>query len=512
MGYTTNSNLIIPWGIGLYPIADATSATAGVTEKQAANPAGVNSSSAYTIGWHADSSNSLFQVQWRWQRRLNPAQALVIEPGGSELWYGWDGADLSSGTQGTLGEYGAWQGNTLSGETATVSMPRGGGAANPDRTFYLWNSDTARVIQLAIPYDMSDYDAARLEIQVRTFTFPLNTDKPVSNWGSAVVTIGFEPTTTTTAERNADGSVTVSVQTNLTRGGNLVQFPAFYADGTELGGGISAVVEDDFTVTIPAEYAPTDTLQFSGATITTADGISANTWATELGGAIQELPITEIQPGATIPQPTVTVDADGNVTVSGSGYDGVAVRVSYVDEEGNSYSEVVDMVQDGDTWTGTMQTPPLDVVVDVTTVCTVGDDWKGWTQGATVDSHGLVMFDWPGSDGLRIRYNPDRQLTVDLMGDVVSIQGAALPKSRHSTSRTSSMTMTGTLINPAEDSYNGDAWLAQLEVFNEPHDWIFRTPNGLRRRVSVESYTPAWATQSANRIMQVTINMQEVQG
>ena len=72
------------------------------------------------------------------------------------------------------------------------------------------------------------------------------------------------------------------------------------------------------------------------------------------------------------------------------------------------------------------------------------------------------------------------------------------------------MTMTGTLINPAEDAYNGDGWLADVEKLNAPHDWYFRTPNGLRRRVSVESYTPAWATQSANRIMDITVVMQEV--
>lgn len=513
MGYSVQSNYVIPWGIGLYPIANATSNTKGVTDKTAQNPIGVKSGSKLTIGWHADGTQSTFQVQWRWMRRLNPAQAILIDSGGSDIWYAWNGADLSSGTQGSMGEWGAWQGSVLANEDSISSMPRGGGAANPDRTFYLWNpSDSpAHVVEIAIPYDMTTYDAAKLQIQVRCFNFPLDATKKVSEWGSAEVFIGFIPTSSTTAGRNDDGTVTLSVNTNWTRGGNLVQFPAFYnSDGLNIGGGINEVTEDDFELTIPAQYAPESTLYFNGATFTTSDGIAYDLWANELGGDVQSLAITTVVPVTPITEPTVTIDEDGNVKVADNGYDSVLMRASYVDEEGNSYSELVTLTLDDGYWTGTIPTPPLDVDVNFTTVCIVGGDWDSWTKTAKVDSGGYVMFDWPDSDGLRIKYNPDRQVTVSLLGSVVSIMGDELPVSRKSLSRTSSMTMTGTLINPAEDLYNGDAWLAQLEVLNEPHDWIFRTPNGMRRRVSIESYTPAWATQSANRVMDVTIVMEEV--
>lgn len=512
MGYQTNDSLIVPWGIGLYPIADATSNSRGVTARTAANPIGADGSTALTIGWHADGGHTLFQVQWQWMRRLNPAQALVIEPGGSDLWYGWDGADLSSGTQGTLGEYGAWQGNVLASEVSTSSMPRTGGAANPERTYYLWNptDSPAHVVQIAVPYDVSTYDAARLHIRARTLTYPSSTTKVVSNWGEAEVFIGFVPSTTTTAERNEDGSVTLSVQTNLQRGGNLAQFTAFYgADGSKLVGGVSSEVGDDFTVTIPAELAPDDTLRFGGSTITTSDGVGSDPWAAELGGAVHELPITSVQPVTPIPEPVVTVDSTGAVTVEDDGYDSVLVRCSYVDEDGNSYSEQVEMTLDDGVWTGHIPTPPLDVVVDVTTVCTVGDDWDSWTIPAKVDSGGLIMLDW-GDSHFALKYNVMRAYSIDMQGDTVEIAGRDLPVSRHGLGHTSKMTVTGRIINPAKMPAIGDMWLAELRQLEEPHDWILRAPGGMRRRISIETYVPQFDDSTSETLADITITANEV--
>ena len=72
--------------------------------------------------------------------------------------------------------------------------------------------------------------------------------------------------------------------------------------------------------------------------------------------------------------------------------------------------------------------------------------------------------------------------------------------------------MTGTFVNPREDAYAGDSWVRELEILNEPHDWILRTPGGMRKRVMVESYQPVWETSTAATLMNVTINCQEVSG
>lgn len=443
------------------------------------------------------------EVEWRWRRRMTPAAAYTEDPYGGEVWVAWDGADLDSGTYTVVtdeDEWGPWQTYVVGSYTPTVYIAEG------DK-FVVGSLVSHK--SLHVPYDISKYDYAQLQVRARLY----GPGGITSEWAVIQRTFIFRPTITEVGGwLNDDGTATLQGITNWTRQNNLltVEYWSGVYVARQLAPQQSYEVPDDWTVTAPPEAivkVGTDSYAlYPRLAFTTGDGALV-AFGYSLDGQVI---LTEPTPATPIPEPTVTIDADGNVSIDGS-YDDVTAYATYTDEEGNTYQERLDLVEEGGSWVAALQTPPFDVEFEVAVVVTVGDDWQRYVQTVFVKGDGLVHFDWPATDShFAIRYNPDRQVTVARLADIVSVAGRALPISRQSDSRTSSMTMTGTLINPAEDAYNGDGWLSALEVFNEPHDWIFRTPNGMRRRVMVESYTPAWKTQSANRVMDVTIVMQEV--
>lgn len=605
MTYTLNPSYSVPYDLGLYYSNRGKGRNTRLTVIDEV------SQHAYWLGWIANGYT--FQANYRMRRRYKPSEAILIDPTGADVWEDW----------------GAWQGvNVDISETASEV-----GTANTALPVFSWLKISGADVKIQPSYDLTTYDAIEYELRVRQFNA---TTKEVSEWAVQTIRLDYLPNTTTAAQRNADGSVTISVNTNWERGGNRFSIGAFAneTDGNLVRLDVDGVSVDneaaDFTIEAPTAAAPDSAYLYTMIPqLSTSDGISGNPWEVEglrygmVGnvapeGYVYRVPITTIPPVTPIPDPVVSIDNAGNVYVvsgnpsapadltgttwvlnispvtegadvsksvyftsngesfsefirpyvgtsnsnsvyyySPSGYvyaynerkqppwvdqayrtvmftggadatdselidwlmanatlvqadySRVIARCDYTDEEGNTYSETIELTEADDVWRGKIATPPLDVDVDVVVVCYVGDDWESFTTTAHVDSGGLVMFDW-GDDHFAIRYNPDRQITIELSASAVNIAGQELPRSRHGIHRTSNMTMTGTLINPAEDAYNGDGWLAQLEILNKPHDWYFRTPNGLRRRVMVTDYTPAWATQSANRVMQVTINMQEV--
>jgi hypothetical protein len=603
--YTVKETLELPYSIGLYEYRSGITLSGSAQTLLAIKAEGMG---AYGIGWK--SSNALFQVQWRYRRREKPSVAIISDPSGGDVWVPWDG-DLESGSASESGEeWGEWQGVDV--ETSEGRSPTTPPAYQGVPGIYAIDSALGAYEPyiIPLPYDVSTYDLTVLQIRARVI-LTFMTPKQVSNWAYGEVALAPAPQVNTiTATRNADGSLTIALDTNLTRGGVLLTADGFTAGGQLVGG--TAIYETsgaDPTATVE-RWPEGKSVTIRNLAITTADGI------TERLGTVS-IDVTDLTPTTPVPKPAISIDEAGHLTITpqspatlvgtkwalddvldllpsgtsysinytaegltdsfielrfgtyidnkalgyytgsvgyyvytegdgwysptqrtititggndaqnaeliawlmanaeliegGTAYDEVSARATYTDEEGNIYDEVVPITAQGMEWVGTIPTPPLDVEIAVVISYTVGDDWGYSVETVTVPSDGRVLFDW-GADHFAIRYNPDRQMTVTPIGGTVDIQGSELPKSRYSDSRNSSMTMQGTLINPAEDSYNGDAWLPQLEILHKPHDWIMRTPNGLRRRVRVESYTPDWATQSANRIMNVTIVTQEVAG
>lgn len=601
MAYTIDDMLEIPYNTGLYNritkngISQPSNRVGGIVN--------VDGQGSYCIGWN--STNLMFQVQWRWMRRLVPTEAVLVDPSGGDVWYGWNGADLSSGTQGNRDEFGDWQGQDLTSETASPTMSWSVG--KPSVFCYTNGGFPLNALEIAMPYDLTTYDLAVLQVRVRVF----QTGGTVSEWGVSETTIGFAPTISdVTAELNDDGTLTITADTNLERAGNIISADGFVDNGTLMPGtAFTASSGADPSATVSVWPTGSNEVTIAGLSVATADG--ASTYVQSVTVAV-----TEPTPSIQIPEPSIGIDDNGTITVGASstevvdltgtvwylnavlepldggnlknidfksngseefvsiksssagsvfryedsdyyslvvynlwqldgwvdegyrtiyitggadvtdaaliewlkanavlsaitGYDSVRVRASYIDEEGNVYDELVPMTEDGDIWRGTIPTPPLDVPVTVTVVYTVGDDWDYTTQQITVPSDGRILLDW-GNSHFALKYNVTRAYSNDLLGDTVSIAGKELPVSRYSTSRTVKMTVTGRIINPAKLPSVGDMWLGELNVLNEPHDWILRLPGGMRRRIAIETWVPQFDDTTCDTIADVTITANEV--
>lgn len=498
MSYTVTDKYSAPQNVGFYLLGDgelytSTDGTANVDATAV----------SYYIGWQA--ANRTFQAQWRIKRRLSPAAAIVEDPTGEDVWTGWDGT-LGSGSR-SSDEWGEWQGVDLTTETPSSTAAASNG--------YYLNS------AFPFPYDFSDYDRNVYQARVRVLNA---TTKECSEWTYAELDVVYAPQATLSAERNLDGTVTVAIDTNWTRDDNLLHMrrAGTIADNRanvikpELS--IIETVPHDTTVTIPASQAPdADYVWLLYLWMTTADGGGYSSGFApgfadpDLRGWTR-IPITSNPPSADVPEPTdVTICQDGSIEVEGGPYDDVYAHAEWTDEDGNAYSVTVPMSYDSalGAWTGQLDDPPYDRDITVRVSATDSGEYGSWEYPLRVESQGYVSLDW-GDSHFQVRYNANRAMTVQLVNEAVSVSGSALPVSVHSNQRTNPITIIGTFVNPDEDAEIGDAWMKELEILNEPHDWVLRTPNGMRRRVMVESYQPVWQPQTANTVMDVTINMQEV--
>lgn len=499
MSYTETTKYTAPSDIGFYQLIGAE-----LYSNNGGNANVTRDVTPYYIGW--TSPNRTFQIQYRIRRRLTPARAIVQDPTGEDVWTGWSGT-IGGGSP-VSDEWGAWQGVNLDTETASNTAAAQSG-------WYYYNSS------FPFPYDFSDYDRTTYQVRVRVLNA---STKEVSAWAYAELDVVYAPIAQLSAERNLDGTVTIAIDTNWLRDENLLHMRRA---GTIASGKATVVkpelsvietVDHDCTVTIPAAQAPDeDYVWLLYLWMTTADGGGySNGFAPDYTDptlrAWTRIPITENPQSQSVPDPdNVTILQDGTVEVEGGPYDTVYTSAEWTDEDGNAYSVVIPMTydEDLDMWTGQLENPPYDRDVTVRVSGVVSDEWKSWEYTLRVESLGYVSLDW-GDSHFQIHYNTNRAMTVQLINDAVSVSGSALPVSVYSTSRTNPITIIGTFINPDENAEMGDAWMKELEILNEPHDWVLRAPNGMRRRVMVESYQPVWQPQTANTIMDVTINMQEV--
>lgn len=489
MAYTVYDSIEVPYDIGLYRYVSGDSRLYGSPQTLV----GVKSSmDALGIGWRAQ--QAVYQVQWCYMRRLVPSEAILVDPSGSDVWYGWNG-DLTTGSRGNRDTWGDWQGVDLNDEVKSPTTPA---AYQGVPGTYAVDSSIGAYDPWQLPIDTSTaiYDLTKIQVRVRTF-WSWYTPKRVSNWAYKEITLAPIPTiNAVTAVRNEDGTVTVTVDTDLTRGGNLLTGKV--VDTASAVGGADPSITFD-------RWDGGETVTVTNLKLTTGDGISVNI-------GTQVITVTDPEPATPIAAPTVTVDAQGAVeVVEGEAYDSVRVRATYTDIEGHVYDEEVEMVYDGEgAWTGAIPTPPLDVPVDVLVSYVVGDEWNYTTTSVTVPSEGRIMLDW-GDSHFALRYNVYRSYSNDLSSDVVSIAGKELPVSRHGSARTVKMTINGTVVNPAKLPAVGDMWLGELNVLNEPHDWILRLPGGMRRQIAIETWVPQFQDKTCDTIANVTITANEVQ-
>lgn len=521
MSTTINETYTQPWSVGLYALESSYVVKPEYYGGFGSNVGVKDDSQAYVIAFCTSHTNH--RVQWRIRRRKSPAYA-AIDPAynGGDVWVGWDGT-LSGGSE-SANEWGAWQGTTT--ETATTLVDT-----------YIQSEAKAKRVSTTFPftYDFTNYDLNEYQIRVQAFNVnTINGTHYVSEWAYATVQVGYCPQFELTVTRAADGT-DLNIDSNWSRDDNLFRlvYPLVWTkwnDGTEtlypaMVDAISETIASDATLPLPFKYTSyasnededdralrfTEYGEGGGALFKSSDGFTGtvSTAQQTKNGHYYAL-VTDATPTGGITDPSsASIDANGTITVSDEGYDTMYATATWSDEDGNQYSQQIDMTKSGSTWTGYIDEPPFDVTYNVIVSATDNGAWNFWVYEMTVPSANKIMLDW-GDSHFEMRYNTNRAMSVDLVNDTVSIAGKTLPVSMYSTSRTNPITVIGTLINPTEQPYIGDSWIRELEILNEPHDWILRTPGGMRRRVMVESYQPVWTGNTANTLMDVTITMQEV--
>ena len=80
---------------------------------------------------------------------------------------------------------------------------------------------------------------------------------------------------------------------------------------------------------------------------------------------------------------------------------------------------------------------------------------------------------------------------------------------RHGVSITRTIRVKGLIAFPSALSF-GDMELPALNVLDNPHDWLYRNPKGVRKRVRVSSWSTSQSTEQLGRVAEVTIDLEEV--
>lgn len=472
---------------------------------------------AMTLYPVVNSTYTGMQVQHRIRHRYNYASGLLVDDSGAEVWT----------------EYPDW--TEPSGATAMTSV-----------AWYNWqNVRYAAGQSIAVSYDLSQYDMHEIEVRARVYSSQYDR---CSAWAYRTTRVVYRPELSScSAQTMADGSLSVTWGTNWPRGATLrasglVQREETYSSGRYLANDRYTASElssgEGIDLAVPPKRLVASPVSLKGSmwalsmSLGNADGAGTaewlrreptsqtRPWADDGGCSLVAKPNDEgylVQPGAHIdpqdvPVPTLSVISDdGEAVVIGvtCACDHVLAHVEYTDADGNAYTADMEPAGTSPDWTVTLMSPPYGVEITVKVACcNASGAYRLATETVEIASDGHCTLDGDG-DHVALAYEGEYQAKTDLDGESVICAGRKLPVSRHGMSVSRSIDVKGTIAFPSVFPW-GDMELSGLNVLDNPHDWTFRNPKGVRKRVRVTSWSVDQDTEQLGRVAEVTINMEEV--
>lgn len=431
------------------------------------------------------SSCSTFQVQWRRRRRYSPAKALAVSSSGADVWEEW----------------GEWEGSDLSGDAAIAATNDHGAIWALDEPF-------------EIPYEFSEYDLWEYQVRVRVLDA---SSLACSEWAYETLRAAFMPQWEYgSATRNADGSVTLEVNHNMTRpcSFKLGELKSSTTLGAILGitktiGKMNekvALPAGGGTVVIPANIIGSyKSIKTPNAQLTSYDA------AIVPGVAGLGFTVGQVSEDESITAPAATfedTDLSTCVAVADAGYDNVFVTAEWEDAYGNPHVESLDVAG---AWEAELFAPPYGVEIAYRITAAKGATWRTSTFLRTLNRRWTHM-SFVSEDGetVVIRYKTTRKVTASVEGEAVKCAGRKNPVARHGMGGASKIVAEGKILDPMYSA--GGAWLPDIEKLRSNKTWIYRDPEGRRMRVMVKSVATSSQTTSGPRgIVDVSISMTEVE-
>ena len=433
------------------------------------------------------------QTQYRIRHRKAYAVGLLEDPSGAEVWT----------------DYPDW--TTPSGATVLTRM----------NDYSNWRY--AAGLSFTLAHSLSTYDLYEVEVRSRVYNSTADT---CSEWAYGTVLVAPSPSVTSvTATTDAYGWLEFNIGTDWVRGGCLIGFWDIldaaqkkgtmhtFSTGADVGADPSILVASGAKagslrsqvayLRVPGEFGTTFSYSEDGGCSMIADSD---------GGYIVS-PGAHVDPGD-VPTPTVAIDSASdpaavfvNITCA---CDSVVARAEYADADGNDYTSYLDVASTGTgTWRAVLDAPPLGVEMTIRAACcNSSGQYKIVSATTTLAATSHCYLDGDG-DHVALAYEGEYGSQTDLDGESVICAGRKLPVSRHGMAVSRSIDVKGTIAFPSVFPW-GDMELSGLNVLDNPHDWVFRNPKGVRKRVRVTSWSVDQDTEQLGRVAEVTINMEEV--
>lgn len=441
------------------------------------------------------------QVQYRVRHRLNMASGLVVDDTGAEVWTEWpEWTEPSGATPTAECTY-----TTSLGYTGTRRYVPG--------------------ITLRFGYDLSEHDLHEVEVRARVYS--ASADR-ASAWSYGTARIAFQPQLSSyTAQIQANGSMLLDYASNWPRGTELrIDSSYDMRDGArEVRSASDETIAEGIGKALPSWWLARNDAQRKGslwaahARLVSADTMAASgrdggcsSVADPLGGYLLE-PGAHVDP-QDVPVPSITIESVASETAVVSiacACDHVVARAEYDDADGRHYAVDLEVTGGSPNWTATLDAPPLGVPIYIKAACCNASGAYRLAEveaSAITAAHSILT---GGGSSVVLTYNGEFSQSTDRVAEPIQTVGRKLPVSRHGRGVSRSLSVKGTILFPSVHP-GGDMELSALSCLDDPHDWVYRNPRGMRKRVMVTSWGTEQDTGQLGRVAEVTINMEEVDG
>ena len=440
------------------------------------------------------------QVQYRTRQRKAYSSGLSDDPSGAEVWT----------------EYADW---ASPGTTATSNSEVTWYDATAKKTLKF---RCATGISISASYSFSTYDCTEVQVRVRVYSTQYDR---ASEWAYQTLRIVYQPRlSSVSASTNAYGGVDFSFTTNWARPCEL----RLKGGLDERSGSIvstwqnAVVVASGTTGTVPLEdlVAGRNTIKgsiwVSDARIVTPDyaGLRGDGGCSSIAysaGGFKITPSAHTNP-SDVPNPSISVTSSSGekaVVAITCNCPKVVARGSWTDSDGNVFDDFLTVGGSAPNWTATLPAPPFGTEVTISAACCNSSmQYKLATATFTLASDVHCHLDGEG-DSITLTYEGEFSQDSQLSGESIATAGRKLPVSRYGINVSRSIRVKGTIMFPSVFG-SGDLELADLNVLDNPHDWVYRNPRGIRKHVRVTSWSVSQDTSQLGRLAVVTIDMEEV--